>query len=129
MKKRFLIALSALLIFGLVAVAFAYNRADNSNQNSATSCPMQKQTASTDKHSDSCCGMADCCKDGKCSMGGACCKDKDSCPMKQKGESTASGEMDLSKVSFVGGDSSSDCCTKGADCCKGGGAACCKHKK
>jgi hypothetical protein len=127
MRKRFLIVLSALLVFGLVAVAVAYNRAGNSSQNAATSCPMQKQTASTGKQADSCCGMADCCKDGKCSMGGACCKDKDSCPMKQTGESKTAGAMDMSKVTFVGGESSANCCTKGADCCKGD-AACCKHK-
>ena len=129
MKKRFLIVLSALLVFGLAAVAFAYNQANNTNQNSATSCPMHQQTASANgEHSASCCGMADCCKDGKCSIGGACCKDKDSCPMKQQGESKATSDMDMSKVTFVGGDSSAaDCCKKGADCCKGGGA-CCKHK-
>jgi hypothetical protein len=127
MKKKVLIVLSALLVFGLVAVTFAYNRANNTSQSSeASSCPMHKQTASTDAtQNDSCCGMADCCKDGKCSMDGACCKDKDSCPMKQKGESKTASDMDMSKVTVVGGEES--CCQKGADCCKGGGA-CCKHK-
>ncbi|HEY0657035.1 MAG TPA: hypothetical protein VGD05_01100 [Pyrinomonadaceae bacterium] len=126
MKKKFLVVLSALLVFGLAAAVFAYNRTNNTNQTAAaSSCPMHKQMASTVEHNDSCCGMADCCKDGKCSMGGACCKDKDSCPMKQKGESKTTNGMDMSKVTVVG--DSESCCQPGADCCKGGGT-CCKHK-
>ncbi len=113
--------LSALLVLGLFAAVYAFN---GTNQTSASHCPMHKQTASAGDENDSCCGMADCCKDGKCQMGGDCCKDKDSCPMKQKAESKESGDMDMSKVTFVKGDE--DCCQKGADCCKGG--ACCKHK-
>ncbi len=125
MKKR-LFALSALLIFGLVAVAFAYTRTNTTTEISASaSCPMSKQTASTGEHKDSCCGMADCCKDGKCSMVGACCKDKDSCPMKQKGESKSTDETGAATTNAVNGGES--CCKPGAECCKGGGA-CCKHK-
>jgi hypothetical protein len=138
MKKRFLIALSALLIFGLVAVAFAYTRVNTAPETSSVSCPMHKDMAAGE-HKDSCCNKADCCKDGKCSMGGdcckdgkcsmgcckdgkcsmggACCKDKDSCPMKQKGDSKTTAEN-------AAGES---CCKPGAECCKGGGA-CCKHK-
>lgn len=125
MKKRFLVILSALLVFGLVAVAFAYTRNNTTTQKSATSCPLMKYNASTD-NKDSCCGNPDCCKDGKCAMGGDCCKDKDSCPMKKKGESKETSDMDMSKVTVVGGDDK-DCCQPGADCCKGG--SCCKHKK
>lgn len=135
MKKRLLVVLSALIIFGLAAVVFAYNRtaANNATENSATSCPMHKQMAGSVEHKDSCCGMADYCKDGKCQMGGDCCKsgncckDKDSCPMKKNTESKSNGEMNMSKVTVVGGEASGDsCCQPGADCCKGG--ACC-HKK
>ncbi len=123
MKKRFLIVLSALLVFGLCAAVYAF-QADN--QNAATNCPMHKQnaTASAGEHKDSCCGMADCCKDGKCSMGGACCKDKDSCPMKQNPKAKTQNEMDVSKIIFAGGES---CCADGAACCNGG--ACCKKHK
>jgi hypothetical protein len=116
MRKRILIAISVLMICGLFAAAYAFNK---TNKASASYCPMHNQSAmaSTGEDKDSCCGSGDCCKDGKCSKGGDCCKDKDSCPMKH--ESTT----DASKVSATGGD---DCCQKGADCCKGG--ACCKHK-
>ncbi len=132
MRKRILIVLSALLLFGLFAAVYAFN---NTNKAASSTCPMmQNQSAAgvAGEQKDSCCGMADCCKDGKCSMGGACCgdccKDKDSCPMKkQKAESKeTAGDMNMSKVTFVGGADSKDCCQPGADCCKGG--ACC-HKK
>jgi hypothetical protein len=129
MRKRFLVILTVLFVFGLAAMAFAFNRATNNNapQTSAATCPMHKQMATTSgEHKDSCCGMADCCKDGKCQMGGACCKDKDSCPMKKTGDAKTDGEMNMSKVTVVGGEKGADCCKPGADCCKGG--ACC-HKK
>ncbi len=129
MRKRILIALSVMFVFGLFASAFALSRTNATGDKTAASCcPMHKQnsasTASTEK-GDSCCGMADCCKDGKCSMGGDCCKDKDSCPMKKNEEKQSAQTMDMSKVVVVtsGGD---DCCKPGADCCKGG--TCC-HKK
>lgn len=108
------------MILSLVAVAFAYNRAQTEQKSiDSASCPMSQQTASAAGEKDSCCGMANCCKDGKCSMGGACCKDKDSCPMKT--ESKAGSEMNMSQVTFVTGES---CCQKGAACCQGG--ACCR---
>jgi len=130
MKKRFLIALSALLVFGLAVVAFAYTKANNTNQTSAVSCPMQEKknstaAAETDKEKHSC-GMADCCKDGKCSMGGACCKDKDSCPMKNKeSQENQAGTVDYSKI-IVSDSEGESCCGTGASCCNGG--ACCKGK-
>ena len=127
MKKKFVIVLSAFIVFGLATIVFAYNRVNNTQQTSATSCPIHNQMAANGEHKDSCYGMADCCKDGKCQMGGDCCKDKDSCPMKKTGESKTTDEMNMSKVVFVGGDSDKDdCCQKGADCCKGGD---CCHKK
>ena len=127
MRKRILIALAALLVFGLAAVVFAVNQSQNHTA-SASHCTRHQQNGSTatTEHKDSCCGMADCCKDGECSMGGACCKkDKDSCPMKQKNaETTAS--VDMTNV-VVAGDGE-NCCQPGADCCKGG-ACCHKNKK
>ncbi|HEY0656949.1 MAG TPA: hypothetical protein VGD05_00665 [Pyrinomonadaceae bacterium] len=131
MKKRFLIALSAILVFGLTVVAFAYTKANNTSQTSAVSCPMQENKNATvaaetgkEKHS---CGMADCCKDGKCSMGGACCKDKDSCPMKsnenKENKETQAATVDYSKIIVSDGEGKS-CCAAGASCCNGG--ACCK---
>jgi hypothetical protein len=127
MRKRILIALAALLVFGLAAVVFAVNQSQN-HQSAASHCSMHKQDGSTvAEHKDSCCGMADCCKDGKCSMGGSCCKkDKDSCPMKQKDAQTTSS-IDMTNVTVVG--DGENCCQPGADCCKGGGACCHKNKK
>lgn len=124
MRKRILIALAALLVFGLAAVVFAVNQSQNHHSSVLHSAMHQQNDATVAEHKDSCCGMADCCKDGKCSMGGACCKkDKDSCPMKQKdAQETASVEM--TNVTVVG--DGENCCQPGADCCKGG--ACC-HKK
>lgn len=132
MKKKLLIAMSALLVLAFAAVVFAYNNSAVETQNAASHCEMMKNhhgaTVADSKHKDSCCGMADCCKDGKCAMGGDCCKkdccqkDKDSCPMKKDAQTTA--EIDMKNVPVVGGDE--NCCKPGADCCKGG--ACC-HKK
>ena len=116
MKKRMLIAFAALIVFGLAAVVYAYNRSAVSHHTA-----------------DSCCTMADCCEDGKCKMGGDCCaKDKqetasaekhDSCPMKNKETSTAS--VDMYNVVVAG--NSENCCDKDASCCSGG--ACCKKEK
>ncbi len=127
MRKRILVVLSVMFVFGLFATVFALSGTNTSAEKTEASCPMHKQTAETaagEKNKDSCCGMTDCCKNGKCSMGGACCKDKDSCPMKKSGETESAQTMDMSKVTVVSdGD---NCCQPGADCCKGG--ACC-HKK
>ncbi len=137
MRKRILVVLSVMFVFGLFGAVFALSGARGaSTEETAISCPMHKQmaaVASGENQKDSCCGMADCCKDGKCSMGGNCCKDKDSCPMKKTEEKQSAQAMDMSKVAVVtSGDGDSfcqpgaDCCKGGADCCKGG--ACC-HKK
>jgi hypothetical protein len=128
MRKRILIVLSVMFVFGLFASVFALSRTTVANDKTASCCPMHKQnntgaSASTEK-SNSCCDMADCCKDGKCSMGGDCCKDKDSCPMKKNTETSTAQGMDMSKVTVSV--SSDDCCKPGADCCKGG--ACCRKK-
>lgn len=122
-----LIALSALFVFGLFGAVFALSVTNTSAEKTEAICPMHKQTpenAFGGNHNDSCCGMADCCKDGKCSMGGSCCKDRDSCPTKELREKESAQTIKMSKIIVVSdGDS---CCKPGADCCKGG--ACC-HKK
>lgn len=127
MRKRILVVLSIMFVFGLFATAFALTGTNVNAEKTASCCPIHKQTstsaASTEK-SDTCCDMADCCKDGKCLMGGDCCNGKDSCPMKKTQETSTAQTMDMSKATVsVSGD---DCCQKGADCCKGG--VCC-HKK
>lgn len=125
MKKKFIIALTALLVFGLAAAVYAISRTETASK-SAHSCPMKTggATASADEK-DSCCGMENCCKDGNCSMGGACCKDHDSCPLKDKQTSEKQSEQ-YSKIT-VSSDSGEDCCGSGASCCNGG--ACCKKDK
>lgn len=106
MKKRILMVLSALLVFGLVAVVVAYNR------------------SSASRHvADSCCETANCCKNGKCSMGGDCCKNHDSCPMKDE-ESVSAASVDMSNVVVA---SDKENCCNGNSCCSGG--ACCKKEK
>lgn len=132
MKKRILIAVAAVLVFGLAAVVFAFNNHSQNQLVSAAHCEMHKQNgatvAATGEHKDSCCGMADCCKDGKCSMGGSCCKkDKDSCPMKQKNAENTAASVDMTNVVVVGATDGENCCQPGADCCTKGGACC--HKK
>ncbi len=122
MKKKIIIAFTAMLVFGLVAVVYAYNRTETNSQ-TAHSCPMKSETASADKK-DSCCGMADCCKDGKCKMDGACCGDHDACPMKDK-QKSENQSVDYSKIT-VSDESVENCCGSGESCC--GGGACCKGK-
>lgn len=124
MKKKIIIALSAMLVFGLVAVVYAYNRTGTTAK-SAHSCPMKSETSATHTEKDSCCGMADCCQDGKCKMDGACCSDHDACPMKDKQKTEKQSDV-YSKIT-VSDESGEDCCGSGASCCTGGGA-CCKGK-
>lgn len=104
MKKKFLILLIALFVFGLTAGAYAIKlNPDSSNTISA------------------CCNM-DCCKDGQCAMGGDCCKGReDNCPMKNK-QTADTAATDMKNVVVAGGGDS--CCKPGADCCKSG--SCCK---
>jgi hypothetical protein len=106
MKKKFLIIIAALMIFGLAIAAYAFQAANAASAGTKASC------------------CADCCKDGHCKMGGSCCDG--SCPMKDKEKKDTTSAMNLSKVVVVGGDGDS-CCKPGADCCKGG--ACCHGKK
>ncbi|HEX8288560.1 MAG TPA: hypothetical protein VF556_11215 [Pyrinomonadaceae bacterium] len=125
MKKRFIIALSTVLVLALAVVAFAYTRTNNTTTEMSASCPMHEKkdaAASTEKEKHSC-GMADCCKDGHCKMNGSCCKDKDSCPMKNKENQRA--DVDYSKITYTA-DGGENCCQPGASCCNGG--SCCKGK-
>ena len=105
MKKKFLIAIAALMMFGLVIGVYAF------------------QTNQTTNAKASCCAMADCCKDGHCKMGRSCCDG--SCPIKDKDKTDTTSTVNMSKVAVVGGDGDS-CSKPGADCCKGG--SCCHGK-
>lgn len=140
MKKKILIALTAVFVLGLAAVVFAFNQTNNSGKSTTAdccqksdSCPMKNGVAKTDDNqkSDSCCDKADCCcKGDACPMkkqgesaSANCCASccGDSCPMKDKQAQTSG--VETKNVVAQNGES---CCQKGASCCNGG--ACCKHK-
>ncbi len=108
MKKRILLAITVLLVFGLTIAAFAYNKTNTTNQATMDCC-----TKSDD------CPMKS--KDADSTVKKDCCLKDDSCPMKDKQTQTSS--VDMKNVTVA---SSESCCQPGADCCKGG--ACCKSK-
>lgn len=86
MRKRILVVLSAMFVFGLFATVFAMSETNASAGKTEVSCPMQKsqgnESAQTldlskvvvvksDNSGEDCCQPgADCCK------GGACCRKK-----------------------------------------------------
>lgn len=98
MKKKFLIALSAVFVLGLAMAVYAFNQTTNNSAKTSASCcaksddcPLKNKNAATaeNQSTDSCCDTDDCCcKNGSCPMKSsgetgatACC---DSCPMKNK---------------------------------------------
>ncbi|MET0753424.1 MAG: hypothetical protein ABWZ66_08625 [Pyrinomonadaceae bacterium] len=114
MKKRILLAITVLLVFGLAVVAFAYNKSNQSSRKASMECcckdgvcPMKNKDAGVAdaKATTACCDSPDCC----------CKGEGDSCPMKNKGETSNASSVDLKNVTFVSGES----CKKD----------CCKHKK
>ena len=94
MKKKFLVILIALFIFGLTAGAYAI-----------------KLNRDTSNKAMACCDM-DCCKDGHCSMGGDCCKGNDNCPMKDKQTATTETSDKSNVVVAGGGENCCDHCKK-----------------
>ncbi|HYJ90009.1 MAG TPA: hypothetical protein VEV84_01755 [Pyrinomonadaceae bacterium] len=91
MKRKLLLILAALLVFGITAGAYA----------------VKTNRAASGK--DWCCEMAGCCKDGHCPM-----------KNKQAGAADPTDKpTDTSKVVVMGGDGD-DCCKPGSDCCKNG---------
>jgi len=104
MKRKILVTLTALLIFGMFAAVYAY-QSGTFTGTGTTCCKHSKGDNASADGKDSC-PMTDCCKDGHCT--GDCCKDHDNCPMKDKQESSETA--DTSKVVFAG--SSDSCCHK-----------------
>ncbi|MBC7900289.1 MAG: hypothetical protein H7070_09575 [Saprospiraceae bacterium] len=106
MKKKILLALSILMVFGLAVVAFAYNQSTVATQaktdccKGSDSCPMKNKAASGQTEA--------CCDDPNC-----CCKSGESCPMK-KGEAKAHHDMNH-EAAAAGEHKSCDC-----SCCKKG---------
>jgi hypothetical protein len=112
MKKRILLALTAVLVLGLAAAVYALNQTHNSHQRTADcctksdSCPMKNQRHHTQTTAEkaSCCDMDDC-----------CCKG-DACPMKKNAEKETVS-VDLKNVTVA---------ADGENCCSG--SCCCKDK-
>jgi hypothetical protein len=124
MKKRILLALSVVLVLGLVMAVYALNRTNSSNAGVENSCPMKGMNAQAADHEGktSCCDKDDCCcKGDSCPMKAqgenasanccACCGD--SCPM--KGMNAQATGVDMKNVTVANGE---NCCNGGA-CCKG----------
>lgn len=124
MKKKILLAISAMFILALTVAVFAFNQQTGSSKTTADSCAMQGMNAQAadGQTKTSCCDKDDCCcKGDSCPMkssGAAnasasdccsCCGD--SCPMKGK----ESASVDAKNVTAANGES---CCNGGA-CCKG----------
>jgi hypothetical protein len=107
MKKKFLIALTAVFVLGLAMAVYAYKQTNNANKavtasccGKADSCPVKNHNASKTNLSVSCCDREDC-----------CCKTGDACPLKNKQAQTETKEASV---------------VSGENCCNGAG--CCKHK-
>lgn len=114
MKKKFLVALTAVFVLGLAMAVYAFNKTNDSGVTSAAShsavkddCPLKNKAGQTvaaeNDSTESCCDKADCCcKTGACPMKasgeksaadccGNCCGG--SCPMKNKQTETAGSQM------------------------------------
>ena len=110
MKKRIILAISVLLVFGLAIVVFAYNKTNNSHHAEMSccckdgSCPMKSGDAAAAGEHKACCDMPDC-----------CCKGGESCPMKKQAETSQTESVDTKNATVVSGEH-----------CE---MACCKHKK
>ena len=111
MKKRIILAISVLLVFGLAVVVFAYNRSNQTHQAAMAccckdgSCPMKIKDAAVTADMEKSCDTPDCC----CKGGG------ESCPMKTQGEASQTTTVDTQNVTVV---TSEEHCDK----------PCCKHK-
>ncbi len=125
MKKKILLAISAMFILALTVAVFAFNQSNGSSKTSADSCAMKGMNAQAadGQTKTSCCDKDDCCcKGDSCPMkksgenvSADCCSCcDDSCPMKDKESKTASVDMKNATVAT------------GESCCNGG--ACCKSK-
>ena len=107
MRKKFLLALTAVFVLGLAMAAYAFNKTNNLDKSAKASCcsktdscPMKSHNAAKTDSTVSCCDRDNC-----------CCKTGDACPLKNKQAKT-----EMKNVSVVSGES----------CCNGAG--CCKHK-
>jgi hypothetical protein len=112
MKKRILLAISAMFILTLGIVAFAVNQSNNSSKAATDSCAMKAMNAQTadGQTKTSCCDRDDCCcKNGSCPMkssgenasASCCCSNGDACPMKDKNAQATSVDMENAAATSV----------------------------
>lgn len=79
MKKKFLVIMTMIFVFGLFATVFAVSR---TGAEKAVSCPMQTTQTAANENTDFSkvpvyVSEEDCCKPGAdCCKGGVCCKKK-----------------------------------------------------
>ena len=97
-----ILALIALLVFGLSIATFAYKQTTSTSKTAIScsccngdSCPMKNKDASGKETASSCDGC-DCCKGG-------------SCPMKMKDEKSGTVSADMSKVTVASSGESCHC--------------------
>ena len=122
MRKKILLAISAMFVLALTVAVFAFNQSNNSSKTAADSCAMKGMhvQAADGQAKTSCCDRDDCCcKNGSCPMkssgeaaSASCCCSGNSCPMKNK----ESASVDAKNTTAASGE----------NCCNGG--ACCKSK-
>lgn len=110
MKKKIILAISVMLVFGLAIAAFAYTKQTNNSNQAAMeccckgkdSCPMKNKTENASAEKKDCCDSPDC-----------CCKGGDSCPMKNKTEKS-SQTVETKNVTVASSEENCDkpCCKK-----------------
>ena len=106
MKKRILLAVSILLVFGLAIAAFAYQQSTSTVTKAACcccsgdSCPMKKKDSARVGETASCCDKDNCC----CKNGG------ESCPMKGKDHTAMHQEISSGEAKGC-----CPCCADGKD--------------
>src|SRR5437868_3363851 len=116
--KRIIMVISVLLVFGIAAATFAYQRSNTVAASdcccSGDSCPMKKKDGSTaDKVSCSKDFKDDCCKGDSCPMKkGTASHDHESCPMMKDKDHASHASMTAEEHQAMMADGKSYC-----DCC------------
>ena len=126
MKKKMLLAIAAVMVFGLSIAAFAFTTTTLSSATAVSrccctgdSCPMKKKDASG-KETASCCDGCDCCTGDSCpmrksdhtTMTGVKMADGASCPMKMKADSASGPSADAEDTKAEAKSGDCPCCSK-----------------
>lgn len=121
MKKKIILMLTALAVFGLSIAVVAYNRTNTTNNNAATvadcckgkdSCPMKKSGSHAHRSGDHAEKHANC---DNCDC--SCCKESaEACPMKAKKDDKATATTDAAATTEAKDKNGCGC---GCSCCGG----------